>query len=202
MRPGLPITGSHFIQKREQRMSIEILRDVRAHVFLLKVDEGLAQRRRKEGCGKCGARLHCGNFPRKPKGCPPQVRELYTNRFSFDCSRCDTRATPCSVRFMDRRHYVAMVLALVCPRGPAHRSWLCEKLKVAADTVRRWRTWWHETFVKTPLWLLKRADFAPVIDETALPGSAIERFTGADEAERIVRFLNFLLPTPLGVLPM
>lgn len=183
-------------------MSIEVLRDARVHVFLRKVDEDLAQRRRKEGCRKCGAKLHCGDFPRKPKGCPAHVRELYTSRFSFDCSRCDTRATPSSVRFMDRRHYIAVVLALVCPRGPAYRSWLCEKLNVAADTVKRWRVWWQETLTATPLWLLKRADFASPVDETALPGSALERFRGLDEAERIVRFLNFLLPAPLGVLPV
>lgn len=183
-------------------MNDQILKHVRVHTFLLKVDQDLAQRRRKAGCGKCGAKLHCGNFPRKPKGCPSHVRELYTSRFSFDCSRCDTRATPASARFMDRRHYVALVLALVCPRGPAYRSWLCEKLKVAADTVTRWRVWWQETLTATPLWRLKRAHFASPVDETALPGSALARFSGADEAERIVRFLNFLLPTPLGVLPV
>jgi hypothetical protein len=183
-------------------MSIDILQDARVHALLLRIDHELARRRREAGCGKCGAKLHCGNFPRKPKGCPASVRELYTSRFSFDCSRCDTRATPVSVRFMDRRHYVGMVLALVCPRGPAHRSWLCEKLKVSARTIKRWRCWWHETFVATPLWRLKRADFAPSVDEAALPGAAIERFSGADEAERIVRFLNFLLPASMGVLPM
>jgi len=183
-------------------MSDQILQHVRVHAFLHKVDEDLARRCREAGCGKCGAPLHRGNIPRKPKGCPASARDLYTERFSFDCSRCDKRTTPPSVRFMDRRHYVAPVLALVSPRGSAHRSWLCEKLKVAAATVKRWRRWWQEMFVATPLWLLKRADFAPIVDETALPGSAIERFSGADEAERIVRFLNFLLPAPLRVLPM
>ena len=118
-------------------MSIEILRDVRVHALLFKIDQELARERRQGGCDQCGAKLHQGNFPRKPKGCPARVRELYTTRFSFDCSRCNTRATPASVRFMDRRHFVAMVLALVCPRGPAHRSWLCEKLKVAAHRSER-----------------------------------------------------------------
>ncbi len=183
-------------------MSIDILRDVRVHALLFKIDQDLARRRRKTGCRKCGAKLHCGNFPRKPKGCPASVRELYAHRFSFDCSRCDTRATPASVRFRDRRHYVSMVLALVCPRGPAHRSWLCERLKVAARTIRRWRCWWHETFVATPLWLLKRADFVPCVNEAALPGSAIERFDATDPGDRLLQFLRFLLPTSTGVLPV
>jgi len=183
-------------------MSIEILRDARVHTLLLKIDQELARQHREAGCGYCGAKLHCSNFPRKPRGCPESVRELYAKRLSFDCSSCDRRATPSSVRFMDRRLYVATVLALVCPRGPASRSWLCQKLLVSAATVKRWRRWWHETFVTTPLWLIKRADFTPVVDEATLPGSAIERFNASDPADRIVQFLRFLLPASAGFLPM
>jgi len=183
-------------------VSINVLEDARVHALLLQIDRDLAQRLRGCGCPHCGAKLHCGNFPRKPRGCAPSVRGTYTKRFSFDCSRCDKRATPPSVRFMGRRLYVAPVLALVCPRGPASRSWLCQVLNVPAATVRRWRRWWHARFVRTALWSLKRADFAPPVDETALPGSAIERFNAKDPGERLVQLLRFLLPLSTRVLPV
>lgn len=183
-------------------MSIEILRDARVHALLLKLDQELARQHREAGCGHCRAKLHCSNFPRKPRGCPESVRELYAKRLSFDCSSCDRRSTPPSVRFMNRRLYVATVLAMVSPRGPASRSWLCQKLQVSAATVKRWRRWWHEIFVRTALWTLKRADFAPPVDEVALPGSAIERFNACEPGDRTVQFLRFLLPVPASTLPM
>ena len=34
--------------------------------FLLAVDEDLAEETRKKGC-PCGGRLHCANYPRKPR---------------------------------------------------------------------------------------------------------------------------------------
>ena len=183
-------------------MSHLILQDPRVHDLLLKIDRDQAAKRRREGCAFCGGRLHCGDFPRKPRGVAPSVRALYSTRFSFDCGRCDKRATPPSVRFMGPRRYVAAVLALVCPRGPASRSWLCQALKVAPATVRRWRQWWHERFAWSAEWLLKRADLVPPVDETALPGSAIERFEATDPGERLVQFLRFLLPSTTGVLPV
>ena len=122
-------------------MSIDILRNARLHALLLNIDHDLASQWRERGCPKCGQKLHCADFPRKPRGCPASAREIYAKRLSFDCSPCRKRATPPSARFIERRLYVAAVLALVCPRGPAHRSWLCEKLKVSPNTVKRWRRW-------------------------------------------------------------
>jgi hypothetical protein len=178
-----------------------ILENPRVHALLLKIDQELAAERHRGGCAHCGSKLHRGDFPRKPRGCRESEREMYSKRFSFDCSRCDKRATPASVRFIGRRLYVAVVLALVCPRGAASRSWLCQKLKVASATLRRWRRWWHETFVRTALWSVKRADFAPAVDEAALPASAIERFNATDPGDRLVQFLSFLLPLSRSVLP-
>lgn len=183
-------------------MSHLILQDPRVHALLLQIDRDLAAERRRGGCADCGGRLHCGDFPRKPRGVPPNVRALYSTRVSFDCGRCDKRATPPSVRFMGTRRYVAVALALVCPRGPASRSWLCQALQIPAATVRRWRQWWHERFVRTAPWSLKRADFAPPVDEMTLPRSAIERFDATDPGERLVQFLRFLLPGSTRGLPV
>ena len=175
-------------------MSIDILKNAQLHTFLLNIDQDLASQWRDRGCPKCGSKLHCGDFSRKPRGYPASAREIYAERLSFDCSHCRKRVTPPSARFIDRRVYVAAAVALVCPRGPASRSWLCRALNVPPATVRRWRSWWHERFACSALWALKRADFAPPVDEAALPGSAIERFDATDPGARLVQFLRFLLP--------
>jgi hypothetical protein len=181
-------------------MSIDILKNARLQTFLLTIDQDLASQWRDRGCSKCGRKLHCADFPRKPRGCPASARELYAQRLSFDCSNCRQRVTPPSARFIDRRVYVAAAVALVCPRGPARRSWLCQALNVPPATVRRWRQWWHECFARSAMWSLKRADFVPQVDEAALPGSAIERFNATDPGERLVQFLRFLLPQSIGAL--
>lgn len=182
-------------------MTIHILEDRRVHEFLLRADQDLAAERRELGCGECGAALHCSNFPRKPRGCAAHFKEIYSQRLSFDCSICDKRATPASVRFIGHRSYVATVLAVVCPRGPASRSALCRQLSVPAATVKRWRQWWNETFVLTRLWSSKRAFFDSPVNVSLLPGSAIERFAG-ELHEKVVRFLHLLLPIETRVLPV
>jgi hypothetical protein len=175
-------------------MSLSIVEDPRVYALLHQIDRELAVATKKQGCQHCGGRLHEGGFKRKPRGIPGSSREWFSWRISYDCSRCRQRTRPPSVRFFDRRLYVAPAVALVCARGPASRSWLCRVLKVTPATVRRWRGWWHECFARSALWTLKRADFVPPVDDLALPGSAIERFTAADPGERLVQFLRFLLP--------
>jgi len=170
--------------------------------LLLDVDGELAAATKARGCKHCGGRLNEGGFARKPRGVPACVRALFSRRVSFDCSRCRRRTRPPSIRFFDRRLYIAPALALVCPRGPARRSWLCKALNVSAATVRRWRQWWHECFACSTVWSLKRADFVPPVDETALPGSAVERFSATDPGGRLVQFLRFVLPASTGVLPV
>ena len=183
-------------------MSIDILKNARLHTFLLTIDQDLASQWRDRGCPKCGRKLHCADFPRKPRGCPASARELYAQRLSFDCSNCRKRVTPPSARFIERRLYVAAVVALVCPRGPEHRSWLCDKLKVSPNTVKRWRQWWEQTFISTAMWSLKRTDYAPPVYEAGLSGSAIPRFDASDPGLRVAQFLRHLLPMQTADLPV
>ncbi len=76
--------------------------------FLLAVDEDLAEETRKQGCS-CGGRLHCANYPRKPRGAGLKLTEFQRLRVSFCCDRdgCRKRATPRSVRFLGRKVYLA-----------------------------------------------------------------------------------------------
>ena len=79
--------------------------------FLLAVDEDLAAETRKKGC-PCGGRLHCANYPRKPKGTPAQLPEPQRLRLSFCCDRdgCRKRVTPPSVRFLGRKVYLGAIV--------------------------------------------------------------------------------------------
>ena len=50
----------------------DLPRTARFWLFLLAVDQDLAETTRKQGC-PCGGRLHCANYLRKPRGTPVQL---------------------------------------------------------------------------------------------------------------------------------
>jgi hypothetical protein len=75
-------------------------------LFLIRLDEELAAQAQGAGCS-CGGVLHRANYPRKPRGCPTlAIREAFSSRLSFCCSRCRRRTTSMSVRFLGRRVYL------------------------------------------------------------------------------------------------
>jgi len=61
-------------------------------------------------------------------------------------------------------------------------------------TLERWRAWWTEAFVRTPLWLGGRGAFMPPVDTGRLPASLLERFVGPDAATRLNGLLRFVRP--------
>jgi hypothetical protein len=170
-----------------------LLQDPAFFLLLLRIDEELAAERRAGGCA-CGGVLHSARYPRKPRGCPRQVREHYRWRFSFCCARCNQRATPVSVRFLGRRVYVAVVLSLVSPHGSATEHRLMRALNLSARTLNRWRTWWQRDFLRTPLWQSMRARFDTPVCPDGLPQSLLERFDAPGAAQQQVLMLRFLTP--------
>jgi len=53
---------------------------------------------------------------------------------------------------------------------------------VPVRTLRRWGTWWSETFARTSTWIALRATFAPPPpDETELPKALLDRFAADHE---------------------
>ena len=81
-------------------------------LFLIRLDEELAAQAQGAGCS-CGGVLHRANYPRKPRGCPTlAIREAFSSRLSFCCSRCRRRTTSMSVRFLGRRVYLGLVVVL------------------------------------------------------------------------------------------
>lgn len=170
-----------------------LLQDPAFFLFLLRIDEAFAAETRSAGC-RCGGVLHSARYPRKPRGCPVQVREDYAWRFSFCCAQCDQRTTPVSVRFLGRRVYLAVVLALVSPPGGATAQHLAKSLTVPVRTLARWRAWWNRDFLRTPFWQSMRARFQAPAPSARLPQSLLERFEAALPAQRLVLLLRFLTP--------
>ena len=85
-------------------------------LFLIRLDEELAAQAQGAGCS-CGGVLHRANYPRKPRGCPTlAIRDAFSSRLSFCCSRCRRRTTSMSVRFLGRRVYLGLVLTAVDSR--------------------------------------------------------------------------------------
>ena len=149
--------------------------------FLLAVDEDLAEQTRKQGC-PCGGRLHCANYPRKPRGTPDPLPEPQRLRLSFCCDRdgCRKRATPPSVRFLGRKVYLAAIIILVSAmrQGPSPRrvSELSQRFGADESTISRWQTFWREHFPQTPFWKVARAGLVTLGKFVSLPYLLVDTF--------------------------
>ena len=175
----------------------ELFRNASFWTFLFSVDEELAQATCKEGC-PCGGRLHCANYPRKPRG-SESLPESYGHRLSFCCNQdgCRKRATPPSVRFLGRKVYLGAVVVLVAAmqQGPSPRRVRELSKLFGADrrTIARWRVFWREHFPQTPFWKLARARFTRQLAVAELPRALLDAFihseNSRDDWERLMRIL-------------
>jgi hypothetical protein len=170
-----------------------VLQNPEFFLLLLRIDEELAGEARAAGC-HCGGVLHSACYPRKPRGCPAQVREHYCRRFSFCCASCDRRTTPRSVRFLGRRVYVAVMLMLVSPPRSVAANAVREALCVPARTLARWRAWWTEDLPRCRFWQSVRERFSPQVSIAQLPQSLLERFATGTPVERLVQLLRLVSP--------
>ena len=174
----------------------KILKDRGWIKWLEKVDLDLAEDVQVGGCKYCGAKLHCGNFPRKARGVA-----CWEWRTSFDCSQCRRRNTPVSVRFLGRRVYAGVVVVLMAAmqHGLNGRrvAALRKELQIDVRTLKRWRAWWLETFVDGCFWKQARARFMPLLRETDMPLSLVERFS-ATSCEGLVKLMRFIAPITIG----
>ena len=176
-----------------------LLYDPKFLALLLRIDHDLAAQTRADGC-PCGGALHRADYPRKPRGCPVDVRDDHSSRLSFCCSVCRRRATSMSVRFLARRVYLALAVVLVSTRhaGPTPAAArLGLELGVARRTLARWHRWWCGQFPLTPLWRATCARFMPPVLEAQLPGELITRFAGPAH-EALMRLLVWLSPVTVG----
>jgi len=167
--------------------------------FLFSIDQDLAESTRQKAC-PCGGRLHCANYPRKPRGGGDALPAQYCSRLSFCCDRdgCRKRMTPPSVRFLGRKVYLAAVVVLVAAmrQGPSPRRVRELSRLFGADrrTIARWQVFWGEHFPRTPFWQVARGRLVPAVEIVAIPRSLLEAFVRGDHDQqgwgRLLRFLS------------
>jgi hypothetical protein len=170
------------------------LADQQLHQLLEKVDADLAQEDCQKGCLFCDGRLHRADYDRKPRGGPQWDR-----RYSFCCAEedCRRRRTPESVRFLGRRVYAGLVVVLITTMihglKPGRVRRIREVLQIDSRTLKRWRQWWLDNFVRSSFWKAARARFMPPVCERTLPLSLWLRFE-VEGRHRLLAMLQFLRP--------
>jgi len=178
-----------------------ILSDPSFWPFLLRLDEDLAAEVRAARCPYCGAPLHSGHYPRKPRGVARSVLGPgYERRLSLCCSRegCRRRVTPPSVRFFGRRGYLGALVVLISALAHGltgkRRAWLCGQVGLSVCTLKRWQRWWREVFPATRCWQALRSGFLPPLAPETLPGALLARFGALEDARTLLATLRFLAP--------
>lgn len=81
-------------------MYTSVLTDATLFDALTEIDREVAATAQAGGCRRCPGRLDHADYPRKPRGGPPDLSAAYDTRTSFCCACCRKRLTPPSVRFL------------------------------------------------------------------------------------------------------
>jgi hypothetical protein len=150
---------------------------------LKKIDVEFAESRRAKRCPHCGGPLYKAPYQRKPRGCPPDLDESFSQWLSLCCGveGCRRRLLPPSVLFSGRRVYWgAVILVLVVLRQGRDRGYAVEKLTrlsgVTRPTLRRWMHYFREIFPETSIWKLLSGKLLPPVSAEELPGGLLTRF--------------------------
>ena len=100
------------------------------------------------------------------------------------------------MRFLGRRIYAGLLVVItVMIHGlkPERVRRIREALQVDSRTVKRWRQWWLDSFVRSSFWKAARARFMPLLCERTLPLSLWLSFE-LEERQRLLAVLQFLKP--------
>jgi hypothetical protein len=153
--------------------------------MLKQIDYEFAIKVKAKGCRCCKGKLDWASFPRKPRGIESLQSE---RRLSFCCRSCRKRVTPNSARFLWKKVYVLLVVAVEPVTGI---------VGVCRRTVERWRRWWQSELCENSLFCVHFRYCLPVEFSFDL-GSLIEVFKKTDRINFIAlsRFLS-----PLGCAP-
>ncbi|MCA9321030.1 MAG: hypothetical protein KDB53_09860 [Planctomycetes bacterium] len=170
--------------------------------MLFLIDVSLRDDARARGCPFCGGRLDRADYARKARGGPHhRDDEVFCRRLSLCCAaeRCRRRTLPPSTRFLGRRVYLGVIVALVAAlrQGPSPQRMLTliEAFGVDRRTVERWGRWWREGFAKSPGWRLGRGRLSG--SDEPLPRRLILAFGAAevpDGQASLMRFIASLAP--------
>jgi len=169
-------------------MDHRLLQQVTFWTVLFSIDRELAATACQAGCS-CGGRLHRADFPRKPRGGPPDLPREYCYRFSFCCNRegCRKRVTPPSIRFLGRKVYLHAVIILVAAMRqgatPRRVGFLAELFEIDRRTIVRWQVFWQEQFPETAFWKVARGFLLPLVDAASLPLELLRRFLHGHDSD-------------------
>ena len=177
----------------------KILKSRALYKWLTRIDEELAKTCRNLGCRVCQGVLHGAKYARKPLGLHQADAEGWDKRHSFCCARegCRKRHTPPSVRFLGRRVYVGVVVVLISAMMHGLNASRVERLRqvlgIDERTLKRWRAWWLEHFVRSRFWKAGRGRFMPSLTEPSMSLPLVESFD-AHREEGLIRLMRFLAP--------
>jgi len=167
---------------------------------LLQIDRDFLQELKSKKCPHCGGPLHESNYKRKPCGIPKNIEipEKYLIRYSLCCGHCRKRCMPPSCRFMGRRVYWQWVIILIITiqqEGKISLKKLCDKFKVQAITIYRWREYFQEIFPATKQWQRLRGLVGVEIKDTELPGTLLMYFINKckNGVKGIIQCIKFLV---------
>ena len=101
------------------------------------------------------------------------------------------------MRFLGRRVYAGLVVVLITAMlhglKPARVRRIREALQIDSRTLKRWRQWWLDNFVRSSFWKAARARFMPLVCEQTLPWSLWLSFE-LEGHHRSLAVLEFLRP--------
>ncbi len=179
-------------------MCHNFLSDKNIFLFLLQIDQQIAESARDKGCS-CDGVLHSANYQRKPRG-PHYRSDEFNTRYSFCCNQdgCRQRCTPPSVRFLGRKVYLGIWIILVTAMEhgltPQRRAKLEDILNAGPQTLARWQQWWRAHFPTSRCWQTNKGHFIPAITANQLPGELLGQLTGTTLCQRLCQLLFILTP--------
>lgn len=177
-----------------------ILADPKFFVLLFEYDQDRARKSHGTQCENCGGKLDWANYPRQPRGGPPDLEEKCKIRFSLCCREegCRKRVRPPSIRFLGRRVYFSVIFSLVIALSHGAPPQKIAKIKktfgITQQTFLRWRMWWKEVFPTTKFWQREKSRFS-FLEESELPQSVLSLFSQLQGGQKaLLKFLCFISP--------
>ncbi len=145
------------------------------------MDESVAKKVQKDfRCG-CGGRLFRADFPRKVRGVDADTLE--DTRVSYRCETCRKRLTPISARYLWRKVYALLAVAMNFETSGFIPS-------SARQTIQRWHKYWELVFNQHGPFMSLTRGLLQVEFEYSLP-SLVKCLAGQCPSQ-FARFLNLL----------
>jgi hypothetical protein len=88
---------------------------------------------------------------------------------------------------------VVLITTMIHGLKPGRVRRIREVLQIDSRTLKRWRQWWLDNFVRSSFWKAARARFMPPVCEQTLPLSLWLRFE-LEERDRLLAVIEFLRP--------